>query len=197
MTSSDPILRMSRIHKAFVGVKALDDVDLRLFPGEVHALMGENGAGKSTLIKVLTGVYDIDAGEITLEGRPVLFGSPMEAQRGGVSTVYQEVNLCTNLSVAENLFLGREPRRLGRIQLRVMRREVREAFFPMELMQSFIPALAVAAGFRVGEVPVRHHARTHGDSKYGLGRLWWRPAVAMIRLRWKIWRGQTPKRAGR
>ena len=66
----DPILRMSGIHKAFVGVKALDDVDLRLFPGEVHALMGENGAGKSTLIKVLTGVYDHDAGEIALEGRP-------------------------------------------------------------------------------------------------------------------------------
>jgi dolichol-phosphate mannosyltransferase len=82
-------------------------------------------------------------------------------------------------------------------QLRVMRREVREAFFSMELMQSFIPALAVAAGFRVGEVPVRHHARTHGESKYGLGRLWWRPAVAMLRLRWKIWRGQTPKRPGR
>jgi dolichol-phosphate mannosyltransferase len=82
-------------------------------------------------------------------------------------------------------------------QLRVMRREVREAFFPMELMQSFIPALAVAAGFRVGETPVRHHARQHGDSKYGLGRLWWRPAAAMLQLRWKIWRGQTPKRTRR
>ena len=82
-------------------------------------------------------------------------------------------------------------------QLRVMRSEVRDAFFPMELMQSFIPALAVAAGFRVGEVPVRHHARAHGDSKYGLGRLWWRPAAAMVRLRWKIWRGKTPKRAKR
>src|SRR3954447_345372 len=118
----DPILRMSGIHKAFVGVKALDDVDLRLFPGEVHALMGENGAGKSTLIKVLTGVHEIDAGEISLHGTPVRFGSPMEAQRGGVSTVYQEVNLCTNLSVAENLFLGREPRRFGRIQWRAMRK---------------------------------------------------------------------------
>lgn len=72
-------------------------------------------------------------------------------------------------------------------QLRVMRREVRTAFFPMELMQSFIPALAVAAGFRVGEAPVRHHPRHHGDSKYGLGRLWWRPAAAMIGLKWKIW----------
>ena len=80
-------------------------------------------------------------------------------------------------------------------QLRVMRRDVREAFFPMELMQSFVPALAVAAGFRVGEVPVRHRARQHGDSKYGLARLWWRPAVAMLRLRWKIWRRQTPRRA--
>ena len=79
-------------------------------------------------------------------------------------------------------------------QLRVMRREVRTAFFPMELMQSFIPALAVAAGFRVGETPVRHHARQYGDSKYGLGRLWWRPAAAMLGLRWKIWRGQTPRR---
>lgn len=71
-------------------------------------------------------------------------------------------------------------------QLRAMRREVRDAFFPMELMQSFIPALAVAAGFRVGEIPVRHHARQHGDSKYGFGRLLWRPTIAMLKLRWKI-----------
>jgi galactofuranose transport system ATP-binding protein len=127
MNRRDPILRMTGIHKAFVGVKALDDVDFRLFPGEVHALMGENGAGKSTLIKVLTGVHEIDAGEITLAGSPVLFGSPMEAQHGGVSTVYQEVNLCANLSVAENIFLGREPRRLGRIQWRAMRRGAAEA----------------------------------------------------------------------
>jgi simple sugar transport system ATP-binding protein len=129
----DPILRMSGIHKAFVGVKALDDVDFRLHPGEVHALMGENGAGKSTLIKVLTGVHAHDAGEIVLEGRPVAFGSPMEAQRGGVSTVYQEVNLCTNLSVAENLFLGREPRRLGRIQFRAMRKAAASALARVNL----------------------------------------------------------------
>lgn len=79
-------------------------------------------------------------------------------------------------------------------QLRVMRREVREAFFPMELMQSFIPALAVAAGFRVGEKPVRHHARQHGDSKYGFGRLLWRPGLAMLGLKWKILRGEVKKR---
>lgn len=81
-------------------------------------------------------------------------------------------------------------------QLRVMRREVREAFFPMELMQSFVPALAVAAGFRVGEIPVTHHARRHGESKYGLGRLWWRPAAAMLKLRWQIARGKIPRRQG-
>lgn len=79
-------------------------------------------------------------------------------------------------------------------QLRVMRREVRDAFFPMELMQSFIPALAVAAGFRVGELPVRHHARAYGDSKYGFRRLLWRPAVAMFGLKWKILRGRIPRR---
>lgn len=78
-------------------------------------------------------------------------------------------------------------------QLRVMRAKVRDAFFPMELMQSFIPALAVAAGFRVGETPVRHHARQHGDSKYGFRRLLWRPAAAMLGLKWKILRGQTPR----
>lgn len=77
-------------------------------------------------------------------------------------------------------------------QLRVMRRPVCDAFYPMELMQSFIPALAVAAGFRVGERPVRHHARLHGDSKYGFGRLWWRPAVAMLGLRWRMWRKTRP-----
>lgn len=82
-------------------------------------------------------------------------------------------------------------------QLRVMRRAVREAFFPMELMQSFVPALAVAAGFRVGEVPVTHHARQHGESKYGLGRLWWRPAAAMLKLRWQIARGKIPQRNSR
>lgn len=75
-------------------------------------------------------------------------------------------------------------------QLRVFRRDVVAALYPMELMQSFVPALAVAAGFRVGELPVRHHARSHGDSKYGLGRLWWRPAVAMLGLRWRMWFGR-------
>ena len=111
---ADP--RDERDPQALRGVQALDEVDFRLFPGEVHALLGENGAGKSTLIKVLTGVLRDRRGTIELKGERVLFGSPLEAQHAGVSTVYQEVNLCPNLSVAENIFIGREPRRLGRIQ---------------------------------------------------------------------------------
>ena len=121
-----PMVRMSGIRKEFPGVLALDDVAFRMFPGEVHALMGENGAGKSTLIKVLTGVYGVDAGTIELDGEPVAFSGPGEAQQAGVSTVYQEVNLCPNLSVAENVCLGREPRRLGRIQWGPMRRRAEE-----------------------------------------------------------------------
>jgi simple sugar transport system ATP-binding protein len=120
------MVRMSGIRKEFPGVLALDGVGFRMFPGEVHALMGENGAGKSTLIKVLTGVYGVDAGTILLNGDAVAFSGPGEAQQAGISTVYQEVNLCPNLSVAENVCLGREPRRFGRIQWGPMRRRAEE-----------------------------------------------------------------------
>ncbi|HEX8348227.1 MAG TPA: sugar ABC transporter ATP-binding protein [Actinoplanes sp.] len=133
MAESPPILEMTGIRKTFPGVVALADVDFRLLPGEVHALMGENGAGKSTLIKVLTGVYDIDAGDITLGGRPVRFTGPLQAQQAGVSTVYQEVNLCTNLSVAENIFIGRQPRRFGRIAWSEMRRRSRDLLARLDL----------------------------------------------------------------
>jgi galactofuranose transport system ATP-binding protein len=127
------ILRMTGIRKQFPGVLALDDVDLRLFPGEVHALMGENGAGKSTLIKVLTGVYGVDSGEIELSGAPVAFAGPAAAQRAGVSTVYQEVNLCPNLSIAENILLGREPRRFGRIHWAQTRRRAEQLLARLDL----------------------------------------------------------------
>jgi simple sugar transport system ATP-binding protein len=126
MAEPRPVLEMTGIVKEFPGVRALSGVDFRLFPGEIHALMGENGAGKSTLIKVLTGVYSLDGGTITLDGKSVLFGSPLQAQHAGISTVYQEVNLCPNLSVAENIFIGREPTRLGRIQWKRMRKEAAE-----------------------------------------------------------------------
>src|SRR4029077_19200690 len=122
-----PILEMTGISKSFTAVKALDDVDFLLRAGEVHALLGENGAGKSTLLKVLTGVLPIDAGRIEFKGQPVHFANPLEAQHAGISAVYQEVNLCPNLSVAENIYLGREPRRLGAIRWRAMRRKAEEA----------------------------------------------------------------------
>ena len=117
-----PIVEMTGISVEFPGVKALDGVDLRLYPGEVHALMGENGAGKSTLIKALTGVYGIDDGEIRVGGTPLEFSWPGAAQAAGIATVYQEVNLCANLTVAENIMLGNEPRRLGAIDWRATRR---------------------------------------------------------------------------
>jgi simple sugar transport system ATP-binding protein len=111
-----PVLELIDIHKHFLGVQALSGVSLRLFAGEVHALMGQNGAGKSTLIKVLTGVHPADSGEMRLAGpdgglHKVRPSTPLQAQRLGISTVYQELNLCPNLSVAENIFAGRYPRK--------------------------------------------------------------------------------------
>ncbi|WEK54204.1 MAG: sugar ABC transporter ATP-binding protein [Candidatus Cohnella colombiensis] len=126
MENNQPILQMKGIHKRFLGVHALKGVDFRLFPGEVHALMGENGAGKSTLIKVLTGVYSYDEGSAELEGNRLSIVSPFEAQEAGISTVYQEVNLCPNLSVAENIFIGREPRRFGKILWKEMNRKAEQ-----------------------------------------------------------------------
>ncbi len=103
------VLSMCGIYKEFPGVKALQNVDFTLREGEVHALMGENGAGKSTLVKVLTGVYEKDAGEIRIEGceGPAVIRSPQDAQNLGISTVYQEITLCPNLTVAENMYIGR------------------------------------------------------------------------------------------
>ncbi|MYN40069.1 ATP-binding cassette domain-containing protein [Duganella sp. FT109W] len=112
---ANPVLELRGISKAFTGVQALSGVSLNLYPGEVHTLMGQNGAGKSTLIKVLTGVYAPDQGQIVLAGQPIQPQSTLDAQHHGISTVYQEVNLCPNLSVAENIFIGRYPRKLGRI----------------------------------------------------------------------------------
>ncbi|WP_291053364.1 sugar ABC transporter ATP-binding protein [Herbiconiux sp.] len=110
MAATEPIVEMSDISIEFPGVKALQHVDFRLFPGEVHTLMGENGAGKSTLIKALTGVYKIDGGSIRVAGAPRSFSGTADAQSAGISTVYQEVNLCDNLTIGENVMLGHEVR---------------------------------------------------------------------------------------
>ena len=105
----DSVLEMRHIYKTFPGVKALQNVDFTLKKGEIHALMGENGAGKSTLIKVLTGVEEFETGEIMIDGcdHAIINRSPQEAQQRGISTVYQEITLCPNLSVAENMYIGR------------------------------------------------------------------------------------------
>ncbi|MFJ1789273.1 sugar ABC transporter ATP-binding protein [Streptomyces anulatus] len=124
---ADPVLEARSVSKRFPGVVALDDVSFALRAGEVHALVGENGAGKSTLIKVLTGVYRNDEGEVRVSGEPVRFARPFEAQQAGISTIYQEVNLVPLMSVARNIFLGREPKnRFGLIDFARMNRETTE-----------------------------------------------------------------------
>ncbi len=129
----DELLQIRGLVKAFPGVKALDGVDFTLRRGEIHALLGENGAGKSTLIKVLTGVYPRTAGTFTLDGVPIDAASPLQAQAAGISTVYQEVNLVPELSVAENLFIGRQPGRWGFVRWGAMRRAARAALARLDL----------------------------------------------------------------
>jgi galactofuranose transport system ATP-binding protein len=127
MERHSPTLEVHRVTKRFPGVLALDDVSFELRPGEVHALVGENGAGKSTLIKVITGVYRPDEGQVLFNGEEVSFADPRESQAAGISTIYQEINLIPLLSVAQNVFLGREPRNsLGLIDKASMNREAAE-----------------------------------------------------------------------
>ncbi len=133
MSDTPPLLSLRGIGKKFPGVVALDGVDFTVRAGEIHALLGENGAGKSTLIKVLTGVYAPDAGEIRLSGQGIRPRSPAEAERLGLSTVYQEVNLIPSLSVAENLCLGRQPGKFGFVSWRGVRRHARAALAKLGL----------------------------------------------------------------
>jgi len=117
---------MSGINKSFLAVKALQNVSLKVRPGEIHALLGENGAGKSTLIKILTGIYSMDSGEILFDGKKIAPKNALEAQKLGISTIYQELNLIPYLSIAENIFLGREPMKAGRIDWKKMRKDAKD-----------------------------------------------------------------------
>lgn len=121
-----PLLEMRGITKRFPGVTALDAVDFELEKGEVHVLLGENGAGKSTLIKMLSGAYQPDEGEILLDGEKMEINSAMDAQKLGISTIYQEFNLVPQLTVAENIFLGRQPRRLGFVDRWKMKKDTQD-----------------------------------------------------------------------
>ena len=123
MPDASPLLAMRGISKRFGGVAALTDAAFEVAAGEVHALIGENGAGKSTLIKILTGYYRRDAGEVTFEGRPLAVASPLESQQAGISTIYQEINLVGYRSVTENICLGRAQRRFGMLDWQRMHAE--------------------------------------------------------------------------
>src|SRR3954454_7084828 len=119
-----PLLEMRGIEKSFPGVMDLQGVDLDVFGGEVHGIVGHNGSGRSTLIKILTGAYSRDGGSILLDGRPVHFRTPAAAPAGGVGTIYHETSLVPYRYAAENIFLGREPRlRWGAVDWKTMRRE--------------------------------------------------------------------------
>ncbi|MCR5758384.1 MAG: sugar ABC transporter ATP-binding protein [Selenomonas sp.] len=127
------LLEMRHITKEFPGVRALSNVDFTLHAGEIHSLMGENGAGKSTLVKVLTGVYPRDGGTVFLNGKAINPKTPKAAQDCGISTVYQEVNLCSNLTVAENIFIGREPRKFGMIDWKTINQRAAELLAKLDV----------------------------------------------------------------
>ena len=123
---SSPLLEVRRVSKQFTGVRALDDVSLTLGRGEVLAVVGENGAGKSTLMRIIAGVETPTSGEILVDGQPVEFTSIAQALRLGISLIHQELNLADNLSIAANIFLGREPRRFGLIDHAAIDRDSRK-----------------------------------------------------------------------
>ena len=126
---AQPRLVLEGARKSFGAVVALGDGSITLYPGEAHALLGENGAGKSTLVKILGGVYRPDGGTLTIEGAPVEFTGPSEAQAAGIAIIYQEPSLFPDLTVAENIYMGRQPLASGRrIDRRAMERKAREAF---------------------------------------------------------------------
>jgi ABC-type sugar transport system ATPase subunit len=147
-SGAEPLLRMTGIDKSFPGVHALDHVDLEVYPGECVALIGENGAGKSTLMKILSGVYQPDAGEIVFAGRPATLHDPRQAQELGTSIIYQEFNLMPNLTVAENVYIGREPNRGGFVNRRELEAKTQEL---LDALGVQLDPRAVVRDLRVAE----------------------------------------------
>ena len=125
---NDVILKMENIEKRFSGVHALKSVQFELRAGEVHALMGENGAGKSTLVKILCGIYKRDGGEVTYFSKPVHFANIAESQKAGISVIHQELNMMNHLTVAQNIYVGREPKKGIMIDDKKMEEDTAELF---------------------------------------------------------------------
>jgi ABC-type sugar transport system ATPase subunit len=138
---SEPILKLEGISKSFPGVRALSDVSFDVRAGEVHALLGENGAGKSTMIKIMSGVYRPDAGTVLLDGKPVRFESPQEAQDAGIATIYQELLLFPELTVAENIFMGHAPRGRFGIDWKATREKARDLLASLDIGDLDVSAL--------------------------------------------------------
>ena len=150
--SGTVVLEARGISKRFPGVRALDEVRLTVRRGRLHALLGENGAGKSTLISILAGVLPPDAGEVLLDGRPVVFRNPRQAREAGIASIFQELNLVPHLSVAQNMFLGREP--LGRAVLVDDARMTREAGAWLRRLKLDVDPRTPVEQLRVGQQQV-------------------------------------------
>jgi len=142
---AQPLLEVRNITKRFPGVVALDDVSVAFYPGEVHAVVGENGAGKSTLMKIIAGAYTTDTGRVFFQGEEVEFNHPIEAQQKGVSIIYQEFNLLPERTVAQNIFLGREPSRLGVVNTRELNKQARDVLKDIGVEQIISPTEMVSS----------------------------------------------------
>ena len=149
-TNTIPIMEVRNIDKSFPGVKALDDVSVKFFPGEVNAVVGENGAGKSTLMKVMVGAYKQDQGTIHFQEKPVSFNHPIDAQKMGISIIYQEFNLLPERTVAQNIFLGREPSRLGVVNVRQLNNQARSVLNEIGVGEMISPT-ALTSSLSVAE----------------------------------------------
>ena len=142
---TNPLMEVKNIDKAFPGVQALDDVSVAFYPGEVHAVVGENGAGKSTLMKIMAGAYKPDEGEILFQGEEVSFSHPVKAQEMGISIIYQEFNLLPERTVAQNIYLGREPSKFGMINLRQLNNQTEDVLKELGVENMISPTSMVSS----------------------------------------------------
>ncbi|MEJ2487975.1 MAG: sugar ABC transporter ATP-binding protein, partial [Anaerolineales bacterium] len=148
--NTQPILEVRNITKRFPGVVALDDVSVGFYPGEVHAVVGENGAGKSTLMKVMAGAYSADEGKVFFQGKEVAFSHPVEAQQKGIAIIYQEFNLLPERTVAQNIYLGREPSRFGILDQRELNKRALGVLEDLGV-EGIISPTAMASSLSVAE----------------------------------------------